>query len=66
VHKYQNGWRTRRADNGRVYNIRSDGSLILFVGERPPPFTSADCDDRRRQGLAYIEAARERLRSEAA
>src|SRR3954452_16433103 len=36
-HKYQYHWRTRRADNGRIYNIRSDGTLILFVGERPPP-----------------------------
>ena len=41
-HKYEHGWRTRRADNGRIYNIRSDGTLILFVGERPPPFTRAD------------------------
>ncbi|HEY4609294.1 MAG TPA: DUF222 domain-containing protein [Ilumatobacteraceae bacterium] len=53
-YKYRHGWRTRRADNGRTYSIRSDGTLILFVGERPPPFTRAD----------EIEAIRQRLRSE--
>jgi len=41
-HKYTHGWRTRRADNGRIYNIRADGTLILFTGERPPPFTRVD------------------------
>jgi hypothetical protein len=63
-HKYTHGWRTRRADNGRTYNIRSDGTLILVVGERPPPFTRADLDDDQRRGLDYLEAARERIRRE--
>ena len=63
-HKYLHGWRTRRADNGRVYNIRSDGALILFVGERPPPFTRADSADEERRVRAEVEAVRQRLRSE--
>ncbi len=64
--KYRNGWRTRRADNGRVYNIRSDGTLVLFVGERQPDFTIEDDHDRRRRGLAQLEAIRRRLQREAA
>jgi len=61
-HKFAHGWRLRRADNGRAYNIRSDGTLILFVGERPPPFTRADLDDDQRRGLAYLETVRRRIR----
>jgi hypothetical protein len=64
--KYRNGWRTRRADNGRVYNIRSDGTLVLFVGERQPEFTIEDDHDRQRAGLAYLETIRQRLQHEAA
>lgn len=65
-HKHTHGWRRRRADNGHVYNLRSDGTLILFVGERQPEFSHADDHDRRRRGLAHLEAARERLKSQAA
>ena len=64
--KYRNGWRTRRADNGRIYNIRSDGTLVLFVGERPPEFTRADDHDRIEAGLARLESIRKRLQHEAA
>ena len=64
--KYRNRWRTRRSDNGRVYNIRSDGTLVLFVGERPPEFTQADAHDRTRTGLAKLEQIRQRLQREAA
>jgi hypothetical protein len=39
--KYANGWRTRRADNGRPCNLRGDGTIVLFAGERPPEFTDA-------------------------
>jgi hypothetical protein len=60
-HKYKRGWRTRRADNGRLYNIRSDGALILFVGERPPPFTRADDAAEEKQILAEIEAVHKRF-----
>jgi hypothetical protein len=58
-HKYEHGWRSRRADNGRIYNIRADGTLILFAGERPPPFTRADEAD---ESLMLAELARQRLR----
>lgn len=64
--KYRNEWRTRRSDNGRTYNIRSDGTLVLFVGERPPEFTQADDHDRTRTALAHLESLRQRLQQEAA
>jgi len=64
--KYRNGWRTRRADNGRIYNIRSDGTLVLFVGERQPEFTIEDDHQRRQTGLAHLESVRQRLQHEAA
>ncbi|HEX6658835.1 MAG TPA: hypothetical protein VF065_12170 [Ilumatobacter sp.] len=56
--KYRNGWRTRRADNGRIYSIRPDGTLVLFVGERPPTFIQADDHDRVSAGLAHLESVR--------
>ena len=65
-HKYTHGWRTRRADNGRIYNLRSDGTLVLFIGERPPQFQRADLDDHQTQGLTQLETIRQRLRTQAA
>jgi hypothetical protein len=61
-YKYTHGVRTRRADNGRTYTIRADGTLILFAGERPPPFTRAEQVDDEQQVRAEIEAARRRLK----
>src|SRR3954452_24153396 len=60
-HKYTHGWRTRRADNGRAYNIRPDGTLILFVGERPPPFTRLDRADEEGRVPAQIQYIHRRL-----
>jgi hypothetical protein len=56
--KYRNGWRTRRADNGRPYNIRPDGTLVLFVGEPPPTFERADADEQRQRGLQHLNQLR--------
>ena len=64
--KYRNRWRTRRSDNGRTYTIRPDGTLVLFVGERPPQFTRADDHDRTEAGLAHLESIRQHLQREAA
>ncbi len=64
--KHRNRWRTRRSDNGRIYTIRSDGTLVLFVGEQPPQFTQADQHDRTRTGLATLEQIRQRLQHQAA
>jgi hypothetical protein len=61
--KYRKEWRTRRADNGRTYNIRSDGTVVLFIGERPPAFTQADAAERTKRGLAHLETIRQRLQS---
>src|SRR3954452_1815571 len=59
-HKHSHRWRTRRADNGRTYNIRADGTLILFAGERPPPFKCADEEEEKGRNS---ESIRQRLRS---
>ena len=45
VTKSKRRWRTRRADDGRRYTIRSDGTIILPVGTRPPTFPDDDPDD---------------------
>jgi hypothetical protein len=63
-HKYTHGWRKRRADNGRTYNIRADGTVILFTGERPPPFTRADNHDEQQHGVEQLETLRRRLQRE--
>lgn len=64
--KHQQKWHTRRADNGRSYSIRGDGSVVLFVGETPPTFDQADAEERLRERLARLDALRHRLRAEAA
>lgn len=65
-HKHRARLRTRRADHGQTYTVRDDGTLILFAGERPPPFTVADEDDARRERIARLNHIRERLPSEVA
>jgi hypothetical protein len=64
--KYRQRWRTRRADNGRVYNIRADGTVVLFVGESPPTFERADTDEQRQVGLSRLGELRTRLAAQAA
>jgi hypothetical protein len=64
--KYRQRWRTRRADNGRIYNIRADGTVVLFVGESPPTFERSDTDEQRRVGLSRLGSIRTRLAAEAA
>jgi hypothetical protein len=56
--KHRNKWRTRRADNGRPYNIRADGTMVLFVGESPPTFDTLEHDEQRQRGLAYLTQLR--------
>ncbi len=34
--KHEARWRRQRADDGRTYWIRPDGSVVLAAGERPP------------------------------
>lgn len=38
--KHRARWRSRRAPNGRVYNVRPDDTIVLPVGERPPDLTA--------------------------
>ena len=40
--KYRQRWRTRRADNGRIYNIRADGTVVGFSGELRVEASPAD------------------------
>jgi len=39
--KHDAGWRRRRADDGRGYWIRADGTVVLAAGERSPTFLRA-------------------------
>jgi hypothetical protein len=45
VDKSKHRWRSRRATNGRTYTIRSDGTIMLPVGVRPPTFPDEDDPD---------------------
>jgi len=64
--KHRHRWRTRRADNGRLYNIRADGTMLLFVGETPPTFQHADHHEQHRRGLEHLERRRTKLQAEVA
>jgi len=37
--KHREGWRTKRDERGRTYDIKPDGTIVLPVGERPPDLT---------------------------
>lgn len=57
VTKSKRRWRTRRADDGRRYTIRPDGSIMLPVGVRPPMFPDDGSDDERGDELGRIARA---------
>jgi hypothetical protein len=59
VDKTRRRWRSRRATNGRTYTIRSDGTIMLPVGVRPPTFPNDDDPDdvRHQTKLARQRAA---------
>jgi hypothetical protein len=42
--KHRKRWRTRRANNGRTYTVRPDGTIMLPAGARPPSFDEPDDD----------------------
>ena len=52
--KHRQRWRTRRDDRGRAYTIRTDGTIILPVGERPPDLTDDEMHERARQRLQEL------------
>lgn len=64
--KHRHRWRMRRADNGRTYTVRSDGTLMLFTGESPPEFTLDEMAGRTQRGLTYLTARRRELQLERA
>lgn len=45
VDKTRYRWRSKRATNGRTYTIRSDGTIMLPIGVRPPTFPNEDDPD---------------------
>jgi hypothetical protein len=45
VDKTRRRWRSRRATDGRTYTIRTDGTIMLPVGVRPPVFPDEDDHD---------------------
>ena len=57
VTKSKRRWRTRRADDGRRYTIRPDGSIMLPVGVRPPMFPDDGSDDEHGDELGRIARA---------
>lgn len=62
--KYRSRWRTRRADNGRIYSIRADGTLVLAVGQPPPTFEHDELAERVRAGSEFLERRRAQLQQE--
>ncbi len=56
--KHRSGWRTRRADNGQIVNFRADGTMVLHVGQPPPPFEHADAEARRRRAIEDLQNLR--------
>lgn len=51
--KHKHKWRSRRDENGRAYDIRPDGSVVLAAGERPPDLTA---DELIEKGRARVRA----------
>lgn len=61
LEKHRRKWRTERADNGRSYTFREDGTIMLPVGAREPEFDELldDPDEMART----TQLARARLRA---
>ena len=57
--KHRERWRTRRDSRGRAYTIRSDGSIMLPVGERPPDLTDDEMHEAARRRIEALIAHRE-------
>ncbi len=56
--KHDARWRRTRADDGRAYWVRPDGSLVLAAGERAPGLTDAEEEQATRRRLDALFAAR--------
>lgn len=62
--KHQKQQTHRRDVNGRLHTFRADGTIILPVGTRPPPFPDEEPDgrpDRREPDRDELAARRQRL-----
>lgn len=54
--KHRERWSTRRDACGRVYTLRSDGTIVLPVGERSPDLTADELARAARTRLADVRA----------
>lgn len=52
--KHRKRWRTRRSTTGRIYSIRSNGTIVLPVGERPPDLSVDEAQRITRARLAAL------------
>jgi hypothetical protein len=52
--KHRERWRTRRDATGRRFSVRSDGTVVLPAGARPPDFTIDEMNQRARARLAEL------------
>jgi hypothetical protein len=43
--KTRHHWQSKRATNGHTYTIRTNGTIMLPTGTRPPTFPDEDADD---------------------
>jgi hypothetical protein len=52
--KHRERWKTRRDPHGRIYNIRSDGTIVLPVGERAPDLSADELAEITRSRLTSL------------
>lgn len=57
ITKTKRRWRSKRADDGRRYTIRPDGSIMIPVGMRTPKFPDDDPGDDPRDSGSDLDAA---------
>jgi hypothetical protein len=54
--KHRERWKTRRDQHGRIYNIRSDGTIVLPVGERAPDLSADELAEITRSRLTSLHS----------
>jgi hypothetical protein len=54
--KHRQRWKTRRDRHGRIYNIRSDGTIVLPVGERAPDLSADELAGITRSRLTSLHS----------
>jgi len=54
--KHRRRWRTRRDQRGRRYSVKSDGSIVLPVGERVPDLSIDELEHVARARVGSLRA----------